>query len=132
MLKINNLNKKFGNSEILKNINLEIKEGEFLTLVGESGSGKSTLLRIIAGLEEPSQGEILNLNNQDISKQNPRDRNFAMVFRSYALYPHLSVRENLLCLLKQELNLSISFLWLLFILSPIKSLKLIWKKKLNK
>lgn len=74
MLKINNLNKKFGNNEILKNINLEIKEGEFLTLVGESGSGKSTLLRIIAGLEEPSQGEILNLNNQDISKQNPRDR----------------------------------------------------------
>ncbi|ENN8120953.1 TPA: ABC transporter ATP-binding protein [Campylobacter jejuni] len=68
MLKINNLNKKFGNNEILKNINLEIKEGEFLTLVGESGSGKSTLLRIIAGLEEPSQGEILNLNNQDISK----------------------------------------------------------------
>ncbi|HEC1947646.1 ATP-binding cassette domain-containing protein [Campylobacter jejuni] len=61
MLKINNLNKKFGNNEILKNINLEIKEGEFLTLVGESGSGKSTLLRIIAGLEEPSQGEILNL-----------------------------------------------------------------------
>ncbi|EPW4271450.1 ATP-binding cassette domain-containing protein, partial [Campylobacter jejuni] len=95
MLKINNLNKKFGNNEILKNINLEIKEGEFLTLVGESGSGKSTLLRIIAGLEEPSQGEILNLNNQDISKQNPRDRNFAMVFQSYALYPHLSVRENL-------------------------------------
>ncbi|EOI5211403.1 ABC transporter ATP-binding protein [Campylobacter jejuni] len=95
MLKINNLNKKFGNNEILKNINLEIKEGEFLTLVGESGSGKSTLLRIIAGLEEPSQGEILNLNNQDISKQNPRDRNFTMVFQSYALYPHLSVRENL-------------------------------------
>lgn len=94
MLKINNLNKKFGNNEILKNINLEIKEGEFLTLVGESGSGKSTLLRIIAGLEEPSQGEILNLNNQDISKQNPRDRNFTMVFQSYALYPHLSVREN--------------------------------------
>ncbi|EHV9455981.1 ATP-binding cassette domain-containing protein [Campylobacter jejuni] len=133
MLKINNLNKKFGNNEILKNINLEIKEGEFLTLVGESGSGKSTLLRIIAGLEEPSQGEILNLNNQDISKQNPRDRNFAMVFQSYALYPHLSVRENLTMPIKARAkNLSINFLWLLFILSPIKSLKLIWKKKLNK
>ncbi|QOW63792.1 ABC transporter ATP-binding protein [Campylobacter hepaticus] len=57
MLKIKNLNKKFGNHEILKNINLNIKEGEFLTLVGESGSGKSTLLRIIAGLEEPSKGK---------------------------------------------------------------------------
>ncbi|EHP7826327.1 ATP-binding cassette domain-containing protein [Campylobacter jejuni] len=82
MLKINNLNKKFGNNEILKNINLEIKEGEFLTLVGESGSGKSTLLRIIAGLEEPSQGEILNLNNQDISKQNPRDRILLWFFKA--------------------------------------------------
>lgn len=65
-----------------KNINLEIKEGEFLTLVGESGSGKSTLLRIIAGLEEPSQGEILNLNNQDISKQNPRDRILLWFFKA--------------------------------------------------
>ncbi|MDX2331527.1 ABC transporter ATP-binding protein [Campylobacter hepaticus] len=105
MLKIKNLNKKFGNHEILKNINLNIKEGEFLTLVGESGSGKSTLLRIIAGLEEPSKGEILNLNNQDISKQSPKDRNFSMVFQNYALYPHLSVKENLAMPIKARAKL---------------------------
>ncbi len=94
MLVINNLSKKFGEHTILHNINLHIKEGEFLTLVGESGSGKSTLLRIIAGLEEKSGGEILK-DKQDISYKSPKERNFAMVFQSYALYPHFNVRENL-------------------------------------
>ncbi len=94
MLKITNLTKSFGANTILHNINLHIKEGEFLTLVGESGSGKSTLLRIIAGLEDKTSGEILK-NDKDISKQSPRDRNFAMVFQSYALYPHFNVRQNL-------------------------------------
>lgn len=94
MLQIVNLAKSFGEQEILHNINLHIKEGEFLALVGESGSGKSTLLRIIAGLEEQSSGEIRK-KGIDISKHTPKDRNFAMVFQSYALYPHFSVEQNL-------------------------------------
>ncbi|NLK66973.1 MAG: ABC transporter ATP-binding protein [Campylobacteraceae bacterium] len=94
MLNIQNLEKKFGETLVLKNINLEIENGEFITLVGESGSGKSTLLRIIAGLETQTQGSLL-LNGVDISKRAPKDRDMAMVFQSYALYPHLTVKENL-------------------------------------
>ncbi|TLD96337.1 ABC transporter ATP-binding protein [Helicobacter jaachi] len=94
MLRIVNLVKNYGSKQILKNINLDIKQGEFLTLVGESGSGKSTLLRIIAGLEEKSSGQILK-NDKDISHTAPKDRDFAMVFQSYALYPHFNVAQNL-------------------------------------
>ncbi len=94
MLQIINLEKSFGNTKVLKNINIDIKKGEFLTLVGESGSGKSTLLRIIAGLEEKTSGKML-IGNVDISNKAPKDRDFAMVFQSYALYPHLSVKDNL-------------------------------------
>lgn len=93
-MQIKNLEKRFGETLVLKDINLDIKKGEFLTLVGESGSGKSTLLRIIAGLEEKSSGELL-LNGEDLSKKAPKDRDLAMVFQSYALYPHLTVAQNL-------------------------------------
>lgn len=93
-MQIKNLEKKFGETSVLKNINIVIKKGEFLTLVGESGSGKSTLLRIIAGLEDKTSGELL-LNGEDLSKKAPKDRDLAMVFQSYALYPHLTVAQNL-------------------------------------
>lgn len=93
-LQIKSLNKNFENTKILENINLEIKEGEFVVLVGPSGSGKSTILRIIAGLETPSSGEIL-LNGKIINDLKPKDRDIAMVFQNYALYPHMSIFENL-------------------------------------
>ncbi len=87
--------------DILKAINLFIKEGEFFVLVGPSGSGKSTLLRMIAGLEEISGG-ILKINNELVNHLPPKDRNLSMVFQNYALYPHLTVEQNILFGLKAK------------------------------
>lgn len=101
MIEISKLEKRFDSTLVLKNINLFIKQGEFITLVGESGSGKSTLLRIIAGLENKTSGSLL-MEDKDLSKKAPKDRDLAMVFQSYALYPHLSVRENLATPLKNR------------------------------
>lgn len=78
----------------VKDISLSVGAGEFLTLLGPSGCGKSTILRLIAGLEQPSSGKVL-LNGQDVSRLSPGDRNIAMVFQSYALYPHMTVYENI-------------------------------------
>ena len=100
-LQIKNLNKNFGNTKILENINLEIEEGEFVVLVGPSGSGKSTILRIIAGLETPDIGEI-SINNKTINDLKPKDRDIAMVFQNYALYPHMNVFDNLAFPLKMK------------------------------
>src|ERR1700756_4649967 len=75
-------------------LNLEIKDGEFMVLVGPSGSGKSTALRMLAGLEPVSSGEI-RINGEDVSRRAPKDRDIAMVFQNYALYPHMSVEENM-------------------------------------
>jgi len=94
MIKIENLAKQFGKVDVLKGINLEFPEKEFITLVGPSGCGKTTLLRIIAGLDDPTSGEIF-FNNKAITGLSPRERNIAMVFQSYALYPHLDVAGNL-------------------------------------
>ncbi|MCE7528669.1 ABC transporter ATP-binding protein [Polynucleobacter sp. IMCC 29146] len=94
MIKIENLVKQFGKVDVLKGINLEFPEKEFITLVGPSGCGKTTLLRIIAGLDDPTSGEIF-FNNKAITGLSPRERNIAMVFQSYALYPHLDVAGNL-------------------------------------
>ena len=91
---IEGLRKSHGDNEILRGISLSIADGELLVLVGPSGCGKSTLLRCIAGLDETSGGRIL-LDGVDVTHAPPRDRDLAMVFQSYALYPHLSVRENL-------------------------------------
>lgn len=88
------LKKKFGQTEVLKGVSVDVPEGAFAVLVGPSGCGKSTLLRLLAGLEEADSGTI-QLGNRDVTKLEPRDRNIAMVFQSYALYPHLTVRENL-------------------------------------
>lgn len=93
-INIENVTKSFGDTQVLKGINLDIKDGEFITLVGASGSGKSTLLRIIAGLEHKTSGEIY-IDNRPVSKKRPKDRDLAMVFQSYALYPHMTVRENM-------------------------------------
>src|SRR5215831_11121135 len=86
--------KDHGETRILGEISLEIADGELLVLVGPSGCGKSTLLRCIAGLETLSRGRVL-LGGRDVTDAEPRDRDLAMVFQSYALYPHLTVRENL-------------------------------------
>jgi sn-glycerol 3-phosphate transport system ATP-binding protein/multiple sugar transport system ATP-binding protein len=86
--------KAFGEQPILKGVDVEIAEGAFAVLVGPSGCGKSTLLRLIAGLETPDEGTIA-LAGRDVTRLPPRDRDVAMVFQSYALYPHLTVRENL-------------------------------------
>lgn len=93
-LEIKNLKKSFGHLDILNGINLDVKAGEFLVLVGPSGCGKSTLLRAIAGLDLPTGGEI-SLNNKNITKLEPQQRDMAMVFQNYALYPHMSVKENM-------------------------------------
>jgi sn-glycerol 3-phosphate transport system ATP-binding protein/multiple sugar transport system ATP-binding protein len=86
--------KAFGTNLILKGVDLEIPEGSFAVLVGPSGCGKSTLLRLVAGLEMADEGTIA-LAGKDVTHLPPRDRDIAMVFQSYALYPHLTVRDNL-------------------------------------
>jgi multiple sugar transport system ATP-binding protein len=89
------LTKKFGANIIaVDNLHLDIRDREFVTLVGPSGCGKSTTLRMIAGLERPTQGEIY-FDERCVNDDEPRDRDIAMVFQSYALYPHMNVRENL-------------------------------------
>ena len=79
---------------VLRDLDLQVQDGEFLVLVGPSGCGKSTLLRLLAGLELPSAGEIL-VGNRPVSRLRPAQRDVAMVFQSYALYPHLSVAGNI-------------------------------------
>ena len=98
-LTVHRLSKQFGANEILKDISFEVGDGEFCILLGPSGCGKSTLLRLIAGLEKPSSGEIL-FDNQRIEHLPPRERNIAFVFQSYALYPHMTVFDNLAFSLK--------------------------------
>jgi multiple sugar transport system ATP-binding protein len=88
------ISKSFGTNKILDDIDLDIKHGEFLSLLGPSGCGKTTLLRIIAGLEQPESGDLLIDGAQSLSVS-PSDRNIAMVFQSYALYPHMTVKENI-------------------------------------
>ncbi|WP_420568271.1 ABC transporter ATP-binding protein [Thalassovita sp.] len=100
-LKIESISKSFGETDVLKGVSLEIADGEFLSLVGPSGCGKSTLLRIIAGLEEPSSGAI-HIGGQPVTGRRAADRNLSMVFQSYALYPHLSVAENIAVPLKMR------------------------------
>ena len=88
------IEKSYGSLAVLKGINLEIADGEFIVLVGPSGCGKSTLLRIIAGLEKQTSGSVL-IGGKPVDKLHPSHRDTAMVFQSYALYPHLSVKENI-------------------------------------
>ena len=92
---------KQGDKGAVNDVDLVSREGEFLVFLGPSGSGKSTLLRMIAGLEEPTSGTIL-IGGRDVTHLPPRERGIAMVFQSYALYPHLSVRENIRFPLKAQ------------------------------
>src|SRR5262245_10848627 len=92
---IDRLRKVFPNGFVcVDDVTLEITDGEFIVLVGPSGCGKTSLLRLIAGLEEASAGRIL-IGDRDVTDLAPRKRDVAMVFQSYALYPHMSVRQNL-------------------------------------
>lgn len=93
-VEIRGLSKRFGDAMVLRPTNLSIADGEFVVLVGPSGCGKSTLLRMIAGLEVPSAGRVM-IGGRDVTDAAPSDRGLAMVFQSYALYPHLTVAENI-------------------------------------
>ena len=93
-VKIINATKKYGDIQVIHGIDLDIKDGEFCVFVGPSGCGKSTLLRMISGLEEVTSGEI-HIGDKNVTTMQPADRGIAMVFQSYALYPHMTVRENM-------------------------------------
>ena len=93
-LTVRDVHKRFGSIEVLKGINLEMGSGEFTVLVGPSGCGKSTLLNIIAGLERQSSGSI-EIGGRVVDDVPPKDRDIAMVFQSYALYPSMTVRQNI-------------------------------------
>ena len=93
-LTIRNVQKRYGNVEILKGIDIAIGDGEFLVLVGPSGCGKSTLLNMVAGLDSISDGEIA-IDGNRVNELHPKDRDIAMVFQNYALYPHMTVEDNL-------------------------------------
>ena len=91
---IRGVTKSYGNTEIIHGIDLDINDGEFVVIVGPSGCGKSTLLRMVAGLETITSGEI-EIDGEVVNKLEPKDRNIAMVFQNYALYPHMSVFDNM-------------------------------------
>ena len=93
-IELSGIEKWFGDAQVIKGIDLKIKASEFIIFVGPSGCGKSTLLRMIGGLEETSRGKII-LNGRDVTDEPPAKRGLSMVFQSYALYPHMSVRENM-------------------------------------
>src|SRR5687767_10971176 len=91
---LKNLNKKFDETHVVKDVNLEIRDREFVVLVGPSGCGKTTTLRMVAGLEEITSGEI-SIDGRVVNDLPPMDRDIAMVFQNYALYPHMSVYDNM-------------------------------------
>ncbi|WLR91115.1 ABC transporter ATP-binding protein [Shinella zoogloeoides] len=99
-LQLKSVRKSFGNVDVIKGIDLDVKDGEFVIFVGPSGCGKSTLLRIIAGLEDATSGSI-TIDGAEVATVPPAKRGIAMVFQSYALYPHLSVKDNMGLGLKQ-------------------------------
>ena len=91
---LDNLRKSFGKTEVIHGVSIDIAEGEFIVIVGPSGCGKSTLLRMVAGLETVTSGEV-RIGGRRVNDVEPMDRDIAMVFQNYALYPHMSVRENM-------------------------------------
>ena len=98
-IELNSISKSFGSTEVIKSLDLSISNGEFITIVGPSGCGKSTLLRIIAGLENQSTGDVI-IDGNVVNNTRASERDLAMVFQSYALYPHLTVQQNLMVPLK--------------------------------
>ena len=99
ILKLENISKSFGETQVLNGIDLEIKKGEFVTLLGSSGCGKTTTLRIIAGLETADSGKVY-LNGEDVTDSDPNKRNVNTVFQNYALFPHLNIFDNIAYSLK--------------------------------
>ena len=93
-IRLDGLKKSFGKTEVIHGVDIDIADGEFIVIVGPSGCGKSTLLRMVAGLETVSAGEI-QINGTRVNEREPMDRNIAMVFQNYALYPHMSVFDNM-------------------------------------
>ena len=93
-LRLNGVKKSFGKTEVIHGVSADISDGEFIVIVGPSGCGKSTLLRMVAGLETVSDGEVF-IDDQLVNDKEPMDRDIAMVFQNYALYPHMSVRQNM-------------------------------------
>ena len=91
---LNQVVKRYGDATALHELNLEIQEGEFLSLLGPSGCGKTTTLRLIAGFIQPNEGTIL-LGNEDVTQVAPQHREIGMVFQDYALFPHMTVAENI-------------------------------------
>jgi multiple sugar transport system ATP-binding protein len=103
-LRLKKLKKAFGNNIVIDDISFEVIDGEFCILLGPSGCGKTTILRLIAGLEQKGEGEIF-IGNREVSELTPKERDVAMVFQSYALYPHMNVYENMAFSLKMKKNL---------------------------
>ena len=93
-LSLSNVKKHFGRVDVIRGVDLSVDRGEFVVFVGPSGCGKSTLLRMISGLEDISSGE-LRIGDRIVNEMPPAQRGVAMVFQSYALYPHLNVRDNM-------------------------------------
>jgi len=93
-VRLEGIAKRFGSTQVIRGVDLDIQSGEFVVFVGASGSGKSTLLRMIAGLEQPSEGRVF-IGDSDVTDAPPSERGVSMVFQSYALYPHMTVRENI-------------------------------------
>ncbi|MBB5723696.1 sn-glycerol 3-phosphate transport system ATP-binding protein [Loktanella ponticola] len=93
-VELSNIKKRFGSTEVIHGVSTAIEDGEFIVIVGPSGCGKSTLLRMVAGLESVSEGEI-KIGDKRVNELEPMDRDIAMVFQNYALYPHMSVRQNM-------------------------------------
>jgi len=101
MIKLDSISKSFGSSQALDDVNLEIERGEFVALLGPSGCGKSTTLMILAGLMRPTAGKVV-FDGKMVNDVEPKDRDIGMVFQSYALYPHMSVKDNIAFPLKQR------------------------------
>jgi len=93
-VRLENVTKRFGTTEVIRDIELDVADGEFLVFVGPSGCGKSTLLRLIAGLEEVTSGRI-SIGERDVTNLPPAKRGVSMVFQSYALYPHMDAYKNI-------------------------------------
>src|SRR5210317_883614 len=93
-INLKNLKKSFGKTEVIHDLSIDVKDGELIVIVGPSGCGKSTLLRMVAGLEDANEGNIL-IDNKKVNELEPMERNIAMVFQNYALYPHMTVFENM-------------------------------------
>jgi len=102
-VRIENISKKFGDTDAVSNLSFTIKHGEFVVLLGPTGAGKTTTLRLIAGLEDPDEGKIF-INNEDVTESPPAQRDVAFVFQQYSLYPNYTVYNNLAFLLRSQLR----------------------------